>query len=324
MMTERSERTKQCVAAIVWFVVAISGSTYPATAIALDWAKVPEHQLTLFYPGQASWEWALTERDHRGGPKIREGKSCKGCHDGEQADIGASIVANNKLEPTPISGKPSSLMLKVQVARDAERLYFRLRWKGAPATGHKQDPEFAARATVMLGDAQVKEAVRAGCWGSCHDDATGMASAAPDGEISKYLTASRMKVSRQGGGENYKSASELQALLQQGAFLEYWQAQLSPGQPARAGSGHILDKRSADTTPSTKAEANYANGEWAVVLSRPLKAAGTGQKDLVAGKSFAVGFAIHDDFANHRFHFVSLEESLALDGSNADLVANSK
>lgn len=322
-MSTRSKSLVKKLAAATGFVLA-AAIGWPATAAAPDWTPVPAREIVLLYPGQASWEWALTERDHSGAPKFREGKNCKGCHEGEQAEIGASIAKGGKLESKPIVGKPGSLTLNVQVARDAERLYFRLRWKSAKANGLKQDPEFAARATVMLGDAQVKEAARAGCWGSCHDDAKGMASAAPDGKISKYLAASRTKLSRQGGDENYKPAADIQALLQQGTFLEFWQARLNPGKPALAASGYILDKRNEHASSSTKAEASYANGEWTVVVSRALKAAGPGQKELSAGKTYAVGFAIHDDFTSHRFHYVSLEQSLVLDSGTADFVPKAK
>ena len=327
-MTARNKELVRTFAAaglvLVAGLVLAAGIGWQASAAAPDWAQVPVREITLLYPGQASWEWVLTERDHSGAPKFREGKNCRGCHEGEQADMGAAIQKSSKLEPTSLAGKPGSLALNVQVAHDAERLYFRLRWKASAASSQKQDPEFAARATVMLGDAEVKEAPRAGCWGSCHDDAKGMASAAPDGAISKYLGVSRVKLSRQGGGENFKPAADLQALLQQGAFLEFWQAKLNPGKPAVAASGYILDKRNVQASPSTKAEASFANGEWTVVLSRALKAAGPGQKELAAGKPLAVGFAIHDDYASRRFHFVSLEQSLAIDSGTADFVAKAK
>ncbi|MGQ0384394.1 MAG: ethylbenzene dehydrogenase-related protein [Gammaproteobacteria bacterium] len=173
----------------------------------------------------------------------------------------------------------------------------------------------------MLGDGAVKEAARAGCWGSCHDDAMGMAISAPDGRITKYLAVSRTKLSRQGGGEDTKSPAELQALIQQGTFLEYWQARLNPDRPAEPASGYVLDKRHRDAQASTRAEASFTNGEWAVVLSRPLKSAAPTQKALIAGKPYAIGFAIHDDYTDHRFHYVSLELSLMLDAGIADFVA---
>ncbi|MGQ0429475.1 MAG: ethylbenzene dehydrogenase-related protein [Gammaproteobacteria bacterium] len=306
------------------WIALVAGLAFPLASPAVDWAKVLEKELVLFQPGQASWEWALTERDHSGAPKFREGKNCKGCHEGEQSDIGAKIAKGGKLEPAPIAGPPGGLGLRVQAAHDADRLYFRLRWKAGPANGKKMDPQVAARATVMWGDGAVKEAARAGCWGSCHDDGIGMASAAPDGKITKYLGASRVRLSRQGGGENYKSPAELQALIQQGTFLEYWQARLNPGRPAEAASGYVLDKRHADAQAFTRAEASFANGEWTVVLSRPLRSAAPTQKTLAAGKPYAIGFAIHDDYTDHRFHYVSLEQSLVLDGGAADFVVKAQ
>jgi hypothetical protein len=275
----------------------------------------------LFYPGQASWEWVLTAKDHSGATKFREGKNCKGCHDGEQADMGKRIVTGEKLEPKPIAGKPGGNTLEVRTAHDAERLYFQLRWQPSPASGTKLDPDEAAHVTVMLDDGGVKEATRAGCWASCHDDAIGMASAPEGAQITKYLGASRSKLARSGGGENFKPDADIEALLQSGTFLEYWQAELNPGKPAEAVSGWILDKRHQHTPAASSATATFADGWWTVELSRPLAAAGKGQKTIAPGKTWTVGFALHDDYANHRHHYVSFEHTLVLDAGTADFVA---
>jgi cytochrome c-type protein NapC len=183
------------------------------------------------------------------------------------------------------------------------------------------DDRYAARVTMMLDNGSVKEATRAGCWGTCHDDAVGMASAPAGKEITKYLAASRTKVTRQGGGENFKSPADLEQLLKQGLFVEYWQARLNPQQPARAADGYILDKRHEQTAPIVDADATFGNGQWVVVLSRALKPGKPGYKDVVAGKTYTIGFAVHDDYANHRFHHVSFEHTLVLDEGKADLVA---
>src|SRR5690606_2336413 len=98
------------------------------------------------------------------------------------------------------------------------------------------------------------------------------------------------------------------------------QARLNPGQPGRAVDGYILDKRHENAEPAVRAEATGKGGAWTVVLSRPLKA-GAGYKELVPGKTYNVGFAVHDDYADHRFHYVSLECTLTLDGGQADCVA---
>lgn len=297
-------------------------ASLPAQAV--DWNQVPAHELVLFYPGQASWEWVLTERDHSGAPKFREGRNCRACHAGEERDIGATIVGGEKLEPSPIPGKAGSLPLRVQTAHDGERLYFRLQWKAQPAPATKMDPDVASRVTVMLDDGSVREFARAGCWASCHDDAVGMASAPADARIQKYLGASRTKLTRQGGGENLKPEAELDRLMQQGMFLEYWQAKLDPGRPVQAVGGWILDRRHKDEDGPVRAEARLEQGEWTVILSRPLRVDARGHKTLAPGKTYTVGFAVHEGHADHRFHYVSLEHTLTLDGGSADFVANQR
>lgn len=304
--------------------IAATAGMVPTTALAIDWSQVAERQIVLFYPGQASWQWVLTESDHSGAPKFRGGKNCKACHAGEERDIGAAIVAGKKLQPAPIPGKPGSLVLRVKTAHDGERLYFRLQWKPGPAPARKMDPQVATRVSVMLDDGSVREAARAGCWGACHDDAIGMASAPAGGKTTKYLGASRTKLGRQGGGNNLKPAAALNQLLAQGGFLEYWQAQLNPGKPAKAVGGYILDQRHQAPATPVQAEAEFRGGEWIVTLSRPLQAAGRGQKAIKAGKPYMVAFAVHDAFANQRHHHVSLENTLTLDGGKADFVAGKR
>ncbi len=295
----------------------------PAIAdAAVDWDKVPAADVAVFYPGQASWEWVMTEKDHSGAPKFREGKNCKSCHQGEQKDMGAKVVKGEKLEPMPPKGKAGSLVLKVQTAHDADRFYVRVRYS-AGSGNSGADAKVAARVTVMLDDGSVKEAPRAGCWGSCHDDAQGMASGG-DGSRSKYLGASRVKLARSGGGDNVKPAADLATLMAGGVFLEYLQARLNPGQPAVAASGYILDARHEDAGAVGAAEASFANGEWTVVLSRPLTTTAPGHKSIVAGKTYLLGFAVHDEHADHRHHFVSFENSLVLDAGTADFVAKAQ
>lgn len=292
----------------------------PATqALAIDWDAVPAKTITLAYAGQASWEWVLTKNDHEGAEKFRGGKDCKECHDDESiVKDGAKAAKGGKLEPAPIAGKPGHLPVKVQVANDGSKLFFRMQWKET-GTNAKQS-EFAAHASVMLADANVKEAMRAGCWAGCHDDVEGMASAGAAAQ-EKYLGASRTKLGRTGGGANLKPAAEIDKLLAAGTFLEYWSAALNPGKPAVASSGYILDKTHQAATPAVSAEATFAGGEWTVVLSRPLAAAGPGQKSFAAGNVYPLGIAIHDGSTKGRWHYVSMEQSLSIDGGAADLVA---
>jgi hypothetical protein len=298
-----------------------------APVLAVDWNAVDSHSITLFSPGQASFEWVMTQTDHSGAGRFREGRNCMHCHDGEQKDIGDLIVAAEgrgaKLEPKPMGaqGKPGTIDLEVRTAHDGDRLYMRLQWQEVAYGGDKIDPDNAARVTVMLDDGTVREASRAGCWGACHDDAIGMASAQDGVNLTKYLFASRSAVARSGGGENYKPDAELQDLLSKGMYLEYWQARLNHGQPAKAVEGYILDKRHEQDATQVGAEASFENGTWTVVLSRPLKAADGHHKDIVPGKQYNLGFAVHNHYTDHRFHHVSLEYTLALDQGDASLIA---
>lgn len=294
-------------------------------AQAIDWSGVPNTEVMLFYPGQASWEWVLTESDHSAAKKFREGKNCAECHRTEEAEMGARIVSGEKLEPAPIPGKRGSIKANVQMAHDGDRLYVRIAWPEATEPqGPKMDPEAEAMVTMMLGDDNLVEAKRAGCWGACHDDANGMASAPQGKEITKYLARSRTKITRQGGGENFKEQSALDKMLQDGQFLEYWHAHVNKGAAAHASHGYILEKRHESESPAVAAEASFADGSWTVVLSRKLAPGRPGHKDIVPGQTTHVGFAIHDAYAEHRFHHVSFEHTLVLDKGEADFIAPRK
>lgn len=302
-------------AALLWSFV---GAT---PALALDWTAVEGRPVTLFYPGQASWEWALSQSEHSGAQRFRDGRNCRECHRGDEQDMGKRIAAGHKLEPHPIPGKRASITAQVKFARDADRLYVRLEWPEMPqAVGPKVNPA-ATMVTMMLSDATVVEAARAGCWSACHDDAADMPSSEPGRREHKYLPKSRVAMSRSGGSA-VKPSEDIDRLAADGAFLEYWQARLTPDAPALPAEGYILaDHRENAVNPLSSAEARRENGNWIVVLSRRLVVGSPAHKDIRPGMTYNVGFAIHDDYADHRFHHVSLEHTLALEKGAADFVA---
>ena len=303
-------------------IAAIVAAMLATPALAVEWNAVKGQDIVLFYPGQASWEWALTQSDHSGNKKFREGKDCIECHGGEERDIGKKIASGEKLEPKPIKGWPAAIDVNVKFAHDDQRLYVRLEWADVEvAGGPKGDPETEDKVTLILDDGKLVEAKRAGCWGACHDDAIGMASATAGRELTKYLARSRTKITRAGGGETYKPQGELDKLLAGGQFLEYWQARLNQGKPAVAVHGYILDKRHKDEAPLLEAESQYADGRWTVVMSRQMEAGRPGYKDIVPGTVYSLGIAIHPSYSEHRFHNVSFERTLVLDRGKADFVA---
>ena len=273
------------------FAIVLGFVSAAGAAAAPEWPSVPAKNVTLLYPGQSSLEWATSKGEHRGAEKFNGGKSCAACHIGEEAPVGAIIALGRKLEPSPIPGKPGSIVAKVQVARDAQRLYVRLEFSDA-GQPHARMGAAAAKVAMMLGGDEPVVA-RAGCWAMCHDDSEGMAKA--HGARTMYLGKMR-----RGGGS-----------------VEYWEVELGSGVPA-AANGTVSDARRKTKPLTIAAEATHRNGVWTVTLSRPLQA---GTVSIVAGKRYIIAFAIDVGHTAKRFHYVSFERSLVLGQGTADFVA---
>src|ERR1035438_4034469 len=90
----------------------VSGAT-----AAPSWS-VPAKGVTLFYPGQQSFDWILGE--HPGADKFKAGKDCGACHIGDEAKMGKDLVSGKGIEKTPPAGKPGSVDTKVQFSHDAD------------------------------------------------------------------------------------------------------------------------------------------------------------------------------------------------------------
>ena len=292
----------------------------PLPALAIDWSSVPAHSVVLLYPAQTSFEWSLTPKDHSAAQKFKEGKNCKACHIDEEEKYGVPLAAGQRWEPTPIPGKRGAVPLKVQFAHDGKDFHVRVQWKGVePSANPKMDKEFPAKLSMIIDDGTVTYFTRAGCWAVCHDDQTVMASAG-DAEREKYLAKSRKKIRRSGGGDNLRARADLDEMLSAGHYLEYWQTRLKPGAAPVVIDGYILEERHENAQPAVSAESNFEDGKWTVGMSRPLAGAGPHHKDIVPGKTYTVGFSVHEDYAAGRFHQVSWEFSLVLDSGEADFV----
>ncbi|MCA0405502.1 MAG: ethylbenzene dehydrogenase-related protein [Proteobacteria bacterium] len=255
--------------------------------------------------------------------------------------MGAKIVKGDKAEATPIPGKRPFVDVKVQTARDAQNIYFRFEWlKGAHAAvpfaeGGKLDAKNEAKLTVMFAGEKVERAAQAGCWTTCHSDARNMPDA-PKKEamdafagkelidlangVTKYLAESRtaieIKESPRGGWDKLKSKEELAALAKDGSAMEFlrWRAHEAPEH------GLIVADRHAGGLSPIKASGALNGETYVVVIARPLKGAAPGEITFEPGKKYVFNIALHDDFANSRFHHVSLAYELALDGE-AEFVA---
>lgn len=294
------------------------GTSFSASAV--DWGSVSGETIELFSPGQAGWEWVLTESSHSAAKSVKKGTNCKECHDGEQGKMGELIGAGKKVEPEPVSGNPGHIPVEVKFAYDNERLYVQLKWKETAQTS-KEDADYQAKVALMISDGTVKATKIAGCWSACHMDLETMPNAVSGQDISKYLFASRSKITRTGGGENIKPASDIAALLDAGNFLELWRAKMNPGKPAVAVDGYVLDAMHENKTPVITAQSSFSNSQWTVELSRQLKQSGKGRLEFIPGNVYQVGFSVHDSHTDERHHHVSFGYTFALDSGDADFIA---
>lgn len=169
----------------------------------LNWDRVPATRLTLFYPGQSSYQWLRSEA-HKGASKeTARGDACVSCHDDpkEEQLQGTKILrGNHPLEPqvAALKGKNGFVEVNVQAAYDDKNLYLRYQWKtnnpGHPGNdypGYRFDgkewkaygamrlnkdtlagkfpPIYENRMSIMLDDGKVPGFAQQGCWLTCHE-----------------------------------------------------------------------------------------------------------------------------------------------------------
>ena len=328
---------------------AASAAAGSGASSSIDWNGVEAKTVTLFYPGQASFEWIQTGKDHGGARAFKTGDRCAFCHIEELKDMGAKIVTGEKVEPTPIAGKRGHVDVSVQVAHDDENVYFRFSWQNAPHTpvpfvdGGKMDPEHQIKLAVMIAGTEIEHAELAGCWVTCHADSRYMPdhpsaddiAAAADAAgrldlaegMTKYLVESRTKVEvrgrrgkKRGGWDKLKAKEEVDQLAEAGTFMDLIRYR-SGGDPE---NGMILAERTLKGGAKVAAEGGLSGDTWTVVLSRSLKSDSPGDVSIEPGKLYTIGIAIHDDYTSARFHHVSLEYSFGLDNAEAEINAVKK
>ena len=315
----------------------------------IDWSGVEASEVTLFYPGQASMEWVLKGSDHGGKRAFNTGDRCFDCHEDEEVDIGDLIVSGEKVEPTPIPGKRGSILVNVKAAHDADNLYMQFQWEDgehAPipfADGGKMDAENPVKLAIMLttdseDDPKVEYAERAGCWQSCHHDVNYMPHQPDDGTTSdrldmsggftKYLKESRTEIEiagkdgkKRGGWDKLKSDAEIQALLEAGSFMDLLRYKSGTGE---SEDGYILAERVMTGGQGVDFTGELKDGIWTVEMTRKLTSDKAGDISMATDQWYNIGFAIHDDYSNSRFHHVSLGLKLGFDDEDAEINAVAK
>ena len=290
---------------------------------ALSPVDLHAREVLLFQPGQSSWEWLLVPASHDGGKRMREGKTCLFCHDGEEKAIGKLIASGEKLEPQPIDGMPGFVEMSLDANYDDENVYLTLSWPDVPAANWG-DEDAATHLTLSIGTPELNVAPIAGCWAACHSDLTGMPDALTEAELTKYLPGSRNKMSKTGGGSDIRATAELDAQLAEGKYLEYWQAILNDTGLQSAGDGYFLDGRIGNNDSAVTATASNTDSKWMVEIVRPLKPSGKSRHALSEGTEYTLAVALHQNHASGRHHYTSFPMRFVLGAGEAELNATRK
>ena len=90
--------------------------------------------------------------------------------------------------------------------------------------------------------------------------------------------------------------------------------QYRSGKGEKPVDGYVTDKRHMEDGKSlVKAEGVKEGNKWVVTFERTLAAGGKGDHAIGADKVYNFGFAIHEDFTEARYHYVSLGYQFGLD-----------
>ncbi len=297
----------------------------------LDWSAVPGREVVLFYPGQTSMEWILTGSEHSGARVYRKaGDRCFTCHEGEQEAMGRKMVNGEKAETVPLPGKRPGIRMQVQAAYDDQYLHMRFAWPDTPhvpvsfVEGGKMDSQNPTKLAVMLSTDEVQEAAQAGCWGTCHHDANGMPDAPGDHDVRKYIAESRAEIDvrgssgKRGGWDKLKEAAAIEAEFDANRLMELLRFKAGTGE---SEDGYVLAERVMDGGQGVAFEGRLEGDTWVVTMKRKLTSEVRGDLSLAAGQIYNIGFAIHDDHTNGRFHHVSLGYRLGFDDPSAEINA---
>ncbi len=212
----------KCRALFLGLALLGGGQARAADPAKIDWNKIPAVTVTLFYPGQSSYEWLVSDA-HKGAVKeVRRGDACSFCHDepDNEKDIGNNTVSGKRLEPNPPKGKNGHIDLKVQAAYDERNAYLRFQWKtagkpGIDYPGYRFDgkgwkswggPQLNAdvragklpaiqddRLSLMIDDGKVPNFAKQGCWLTCHDGSSDMPKTATKDEVEANALLSALK-----------------------------------------------------------------------------------------------------------------------------------
>jgi len=255
----------------------------PAT---VNWNSVPTKTVTLFYPGQSTYQW-LRSSDHPGAQMVTGGGACLTCHKDTEEKLGNKLVKTNKLEPTPVEGKNGVIQLSFQVAYDNENAYFRAQWKtrnnyagdahpfvrfdgkewkpygypklDAVVQKGEQPGIYEDRFSIMIDDGGVPGFGNQGCWLTCHNGERDNPKVATMAEVQAnplYQALKQNDVRKYlpstrtdplASWDKGKSPDEIAKIKAAGGFLDLMQWRAHRSNPVgMADDGYVLEYRLSD------------------------------------------------------------------------------
>lgn len=174
-----------------------AGPAFAADPATIDWSQIPTKTLTLFYPGQSTYQWLRSSDHKRANLQTLEGQACLACHQDEEEELGNLLVEEGRLEPDPLPDKNGVIKMALQAAHDDDHLYLRAQWETNMDRegrmhdmirfdgeswkfygGHRQaekviagdePPIYEDRFAIMIDDGTVPLFKTQGCWVTCHD-----------------------------------------------------------------------------------------------------------------------------------------------------------
>lgn len=225
--------------------------------------SVNAETLMLYRPGQSSMEWLITE--HAGAAGLRGGKDCKECH--------ADGLFQNSAD--------AELVKKAELSIDTTRGHLLVNIAIDPADG-------SADIAVLIGSNKERSFARIGCWAACHSD---MKSMDQDMGLGKYLSISRSKLVRSGGGDKIKRKADLDMLRFQGRYLEMWRIKVERGKLKTLWQEDLLAESKRLRLGALQASTKLSKEALTIKIKRPLKVA----DNLIhfqEGEGYVLGLAI--------------------------------
>ena len=270
---------------VLGFSAIVAAPALAADPASIDWSKISATTVTLFYPGQSSYEWLRSDK-HPGAKLVLDGKSCNTCHTGREKAMGDKLVKGGPLEPMPVKDKKGTVDLKFQAAYDAKNAYFRYQWKtqnpypgseyqyqrfdgkewktyGFPKLDKvvqegKQPAIYEDRMTIMIDDGKVPMFAQQGCWLTCHEGERDMPKQFTKEEVEANALLSAIKkndvrkylpASRTNPSDwkTGKPVEELAKIKAAGGFVDLIQWRAHRSNPVgMADDGYVLEWRLFD------------------------------------------------------------------------------